>query len=309
MDISLPQKDFLVLTDFTREQLSALLDLAEDMKRQPEAYRNALAGKSLGMIFHKQSTRTRISFEVGMFQMGGQALFFSPGDMQLSRGETIEDTARVLSRYLDAVMIRTFAYDDIVELAKHATIPIINGLTDFNHPCQALSDMMTIRAHFGKLEGLKLAYIGDGNNMAVSLLFACIRMGMHISIASPPNYTITPKAMEWILDDAERDELDICLTDNIEEAAKDADVVYTDVWASMGQEEERKKRLHDLADYTVDDMVMSFASTNAVFMHCLPAHRGEEVGASVIDGPASIVFDQAENRLHLQKAILYGLVK
>jgi len=261
------------------------------------------------MIFHKQSTRTRISFEVGIYQLGGCALFFSPDAMQLSRGETIEDTAKVLSRYLDGIMIRTFAYADVVELAQHATIPIINGLTDFNHPCQALADMMTLRERFGKLEGLKLAYLGDGNNMAVSLLFACVRLGLHVAIASPKGYTLDSKAVESVRGEAEQNGTEIRVTDNVEEAATGADVVYTDVWASMGQEQEQKKRLRDLADYAVDDRVMGFAGPGAVFMHCLPAHRGEEVSASVIDGPRSIVFDQAENRLHLQKAILYGLLQ
>jgi ornithine carbamoyltransferase len=309
MDISLPQKNFLALTDFTREQLTALIDLGVDMKRSPKDWRTALQGKSLGMIFHKQSTRTRISFEVGIYQLGGYGLFFSPSDMQLSRGETIRDTAKVLSRYLDGIMIRTFAYNDVVELAEHASIPIINGLTDFNHPCQALADMMTIREHFGKLEGMKLVYLGDGNNMAVSLLFACIKLGLHVAIASPKGYTLAPKAVESVRDEADRNQLQICVTEDIDEAVTGADVVYTDVWASMGQEAESQKRLHDLADYAVDHQVMAFAKPGAVFMHCLPAHRGEEVSASVIDGPASIVFEQAENRLHLQKAIMYGLMK
>jgi len=289
--------------------LNDLIAFGREIKSAPENYTSLLKGKTLGMLFAKKSTRTRISFEVGIRQLGGWGLFLGPDDLQLSRGETIADTGQVLSRYLDGIMIRTFDYHEVVDLALHSSIPVINGLTDFNHPCQALADMMTVEEKFGKREGLKLAYVGDGNNMAVSLLFACVRLGLHFSAASPAKYTLNPKALEKVRVEAEEKKLDICLSENIEEAVAGADIVYTDVWASMGQEGERQQRLHDLADYIVDDQVMSFAQSNAVFMHCLPAHRGEEVSASVIDGPASIVFDQAENRLHLQKAILATLMK
>ncbi len=309
MDLSLPQKDFLILTDFEEDQLSGLCAFGREIKASPGDFESVLKGKTLGMLFAKKSTRTRISFEVGIRQLGGWGLFLGPSDLQLSRGETIADTGQVLSRFLDGIMIRTFDYSDVVNLALNSSVPVINGLTDYNHPCQALADMMTIEEKFGKREGLKLAYVGDGNNMAVSLLFACVRLGLHFSAASPAKYTINPKVVEKVKAEADEKNLNICLSENIEEAVSGADVVYTDVWASMGQEEERQQRLHDLADYIVDDQVMSFAKSEAVFMHCLPAHRGEEVSASVIDGPASIVFDQAENRLHLQKAILATLMK
>ena len=307
MDLTLPQKDFLILTDFSTDQLNSLIALGRDIKSTPKKYSAVLKGKTLGMLFAKNSTRTRISFEVGVRQLGGWGLFMGPSDMQLSRGETISDTGQVLSRYLDGIMFRTYEYQQMLDLAQSAQIPVINGLTDFNHPCQALADMMTLEEKFGNLEGLKLAYVGDGNNMALSLLFACVRLGLHFSAASPAKYTLDSKAVDEVRAEAEEKNLNICLSENIEEAG--ADVVYTDVWASMGQEEERQQRLHDLADYIVDEQVMSFAQPKALFMHCLPAHRGEEVSATVIDGQASIVLDQAENRLHLQKAIMATLMK
>jgi ornithine carbamoyltransferase len=229
--------------------------------------------------------------------------------MQWARGETISDTGKVLSRFLDGIMIRTFSHSDVLDLAQHSTVPVINGLTDFNHPCQALADMMTIREKFGTLEGLKLAYVGDSNNVAVSLLFACVKFGLHISLVSPKGYTLTQKALDMSREEAASKKLNVVLTDNVQEGVAGADVVYTDVWTSMGQEKEQQKRLNDLADYTVNEQMMKGAGPKAVFMHCLPAHRGEEVSASVIDGPASIVFDQAENRLHLQKAIMVSLMQ
>jgi ornithine carbamoyltransferase len=302
------KKDFIALTDFSSEELTGLLDLADRMKRSPQEFDNTLKGKTLGMIFNKKSTRTRISFQVGIFQLGGMGLFLGPEDMQLARGETISDTGKVLSRFLDGIMIRTFSHNDVLDLAKYSSVPVINGLTDFNHPCQALADMMTIREKFGKLEGLKLAYVGDSNNVAVSLLFACIKLGLHISLVSPKGYTINKEALDMSREDAASKKLNIVLTENVQEGVAGADIVYTDVWTSMGQEKEQQQRLHDLSSYTVNEQMMRAAGPKAVFMHCLPAHRGEEVSAAVIDGPASIVFDQAENRLHLQKAVMATLM-
>jgi ornithine carbamoyltransferase len=303
------KKDFIALTDFSSDELTDMLDLADRIKRSPQEFNSALKGKTLGMIFNKQSTRTRISFQVGIFQLGGMGLFLGPEDMQLARGETISDTGKVLSRFLDGIMIRTFSHNDVLDLARYASVPVINGLTDFNHPCQALADMMTIREKFGKLEGLKLAYVGDSNNVAVSLLFACVKFGLHISLVSPKGYTITKEALDMSREEAASKNLKVALTENVQEGVAGADVVYTDVWTSMGQEKEQQQRLKDLSGYTVNEQMMNSAGPNAVFMHCLPAHRGEEVCASVIDGPASIVFDQAENRLHLQKAVMVSLMQ
>ncbi|NIQ00377.1 MAG: ornithine carbamoyltransferase [Nitrospinaceae bacterium] len=303
------KKDFIALNDFSSSELEDMLNLAGRIKKSPEDYLSVLKGKTLAMIFNKKSTRTRISFEVGIFQLGGMALFLGPGDMQLARGETIADTGKVLSRFADGIMLRTFSHGDILELARQSTVPVINGLTDFNHPCQALADMMTVREKFGKLAGLKLAYVGDSNNVTVSLLSACVKLGLHITLVSPKGYTITKEALDMVREEADSKNLNIVLTEDVAEGVAGAHVIYTDVWTSMGQEEERQKRLKDLAGYTVDEAVMKAAGPQAVFMHCLPAHRGEEVSASVIDGPASIVFDQAENRLHLQKAVMVTLMQ
>lgn len=303
------KKDFISLADFSSEELEDMISLARKMKEEPSNYSDSLRGKVLGMIFYKKSTRTRLSFEVGILQLGGFGIFISPDEMQVARGETLADTAKALSRYLDGIMIRTFAHEDVVELAQHATVPVINGLTDYNHPCQALADMMTIDEKFGQLRGKKLAYIGDGNNMALSLMVACIKFGMNISIVSPEKYSLNKEKLHLSIKEAELKNIKILLTSNIEEGVSDADIVYTDVWASMGQDEERDLRVKEFAGYCVDSRVMSMAKNEALFMHCLPAHRGEEVSASVIDGKASIVFDQVENRLHLQKAILYKLMK
>ena len=303
------KKDFISLADFSSEELEEMISLARKMKEKPSNYSDSLRGKVLGMIFYKKSTRTRLSFEVGILQLGGFGIFISPDEMQVARGETLADTAKALSRYLDGIMIRTFAHKDVVELAQHATVPVINGLTDYNHPCQALADMMTIDEKFGQVRGKKLAYIGDGNNMALSLMVACVKFGMNISIVSPEKYSLNKEELHLSIKEAELKNIKILLTSNVEEGVADADIVYTDVWASMGQDEERDLRVKEFAGYTVDSRVMSMAKNEALFMHCLPAHRGEEVSASVIDGKTSIVFDQAENRLHLQKAILYQLMK
>ena len=295
-------RDFLAIPDFSRPELLALFDLAERMRRGE--YRKApLAGKTLAMIFMKASTRTRVSFEVGTFQLGGHALFLSPRDVQLGRGEPIADTARVLSRYVDGIMIRTFAHQDVEELARYADVPVINGLTDLLHPCQILADLLTVRQHLGGWEGKKVAWIGDGNNMANSWINAAYRFGFELALACPAGY----EPADHLLARA-RTAAKITLTRDPKEAIEGADVVNTDVWASMGQEDEQKKRERDFAGYTVDRAMMGRAASDAIFLHCLPAHRGEEVTADVIDGPQSRVWDEAENRLHIQKAIMAVLM-
>jgi ornithine carbamoyltransferase len=303
------KKDFLTLADFSSEELSGMVKLATQMKANPNNYKQSLSGKVLGMIFNKKSTRTRLSFEVGIIQLGGAGIFISTQDTQTARGETISDTAKVLSRYLDGIMIRTYEHADAVEMARHATIPVINGLTDYNHPCQALADMMTIEEKIGGLKGKKMAYVGDGNNMAISLMCACVKFDMNISIVSPENYSLSADDLPDLNKEVDEKSLKVELTSNVEEGVAGAHVVYTDVWASMGQEEETEKRVQDFAGYSVDFNMMSMAEKDAIFMHCLPAHRGEEVSEEVIDGEASVVFDQAENRLHTQKAIMHQLMR
>ena len=297
-----PHRDFLAIPDFSTPELLALFDLAERM-RTGEYTKTPLAGKTLAMIFMKASTRTRVSFEVGTYQLGGHALFLSPRDVQLGRGEPIADTARVLSRYVNGIMIRTFAHQDVEELARYADVPVINGLTDLLHPCQILADLLTIRQHLGTWDGKKVAWIGDGNNMANSWINAAYRLGFELSLACPEGY----EPADHLLARA-RERAKITLTRDPKEAIAGADVVNTDVWASMGQEDEQKKRERDFAGYTVDKSMMARASADAIFLHCLPAHRGEEVTADVIDGPRSRVWDEAENRLHVQKAIMAVLM-
>src|SRR5438874_1733711 len=283
--------------------------LAAEMKKQPAKFNRSLEGQTLAMIFEKSSTRTRVSFEVGMFQLGGHALFLSARDIQLGRGEPIPDMARVLSRYVDGIMARTFAHNTVTDLAEYASVPVINGLTDLSHPCQAMTDYFTAWEHLGDLKGRKLAWVGDGNNMAHSLMFGAPKVGMNIAVATPRGYEPDPSVVASAQADARAAGTKIILTHSIEEAVDDADVVETDVWASMGQEEEAEKRRRDFHGWQVDRRVMSMASKDAVFMHCLPAHRGEEVAAEVIDSPQSVIYDEAENRLHVQKAILYTLMK
>jgi ornithine carbamoyltransferase len=295
-------RDFLAIPDFSRAELLSLFDLAERMRRG-EYRKTPLAGKTLAMIFMKASTRTRVSFEVGTYQLGGHALFLSPRDVQLGRGEPIADTARVLSRYVNGIMIRTFAHQDVEELARYADVPVINGLTDMLHPCQILADILTIRQHLGGFEGKKVAWIGDGNNMANSWINAAYRLGFELTIACPEGY----EPADHLLARAQK-ETKITVTRDPKEAIEGADVVNTDVWASMGQEGEQKKRERDFAGYTVNQAMMKRAASDAIFLHCLPAHRGEEVSADVIDGPQSRVWDEAENRLHIQKAIMAVLM-
>ena len=296
------KRDFLAIPDFSREELHALFDLAARMKRG-EFRERPLAGKTLGMIFTKSSTRTRVSFEVGAFQLGGHALFLSARDIQLGRGEPIRDTARVLSRYLDGIMIRTFDHADVEELARFASIPVINGLTDLLHPCQILADLLTVREHVGGWEGKTIAWIGDGNNMAHSWINAAGALGFDLRLACPEGYDPDPAILARNQTLAK-----ITLTRDPQEAAAGAHVVNTDVWASMGQEEEQKQRERAFRGFTVNEATMKQADRHAIFLHCLPAHRGEEVAAEVIDGPQSRVWDEAENRLHVQKAVMAALM-
>ncbi len=295
-------RDFLAIPDFSSQELVALFDLAERMRRREYAAR-PLAGKTLAMIFMKASTRTRVSFEVGTSQLGGHALFLSPRDVQLGRGEPIADTARVLSRYVDGIMIRTFAHQDVEELARYSGVPVINGLTDLLHPCQILADLLTVRQHLGTYQGKKVTWIGDGNNMANSWINAAWRLGFELSIACPEGYEPADHLLARAQEHAK-----ITIVRDPKEAIHGAHVVNTDVWASMGQEDEQKKREKDFAGYTVNKAMMSLADKDAIFLHCLPAHRGEEVSADVIDGPQSRVWDEAENRLHIQKAIMAVLM-
>ena len=298
-----PHRDFLNIGDFSPAETFALLELAERM-RTGKYDAKPLAGKALAMLFMKSSTRTRMSFEVGAIQLGGSAHFLSPRDVQIGRGEPIGDTARVLSRYVHGIMIRTFAHQDVVELADYATVPVINGLTDLSHPCQILADVLTVQQHLGDIRGKQVAWIGDGNNMANSWIEAAAHLGFALRVACPEGYD--PDAD--FLADAAAKGADVQLLRDPREAVQDADVVTTDVWASMGQEEEQAKRAIAFALYQVDAELMAKAASHAIFLHCLPAHRGEEVTAEVIDGPQSVVWDEAENRLHIQKAIMAALM-
>ena len=299
-------RDFISLHDFSQAELSCVLDVARELKAEQKAGRphTSLQGKTLGMIFTKSSTRTRVSFEVGMYQLGGHALFLSGRDIQLGRGETIADTARTLSRMVDGIMIRTFSHQEVLDLAKYATIPIINGLTDLLHPCQVLADLMTIQEHKGRLAGLKLAFIGDGNNMAHSLMFGGAKMGLQVVIASPQGYKPDPLVVAMAQADAKANGGSVEVIDDPLEAVQGADVLYTDVWASMGQEEESKARMLAFKGYQINSDVLKRADQSAIVMHCLPAHRGEEITDDVIEGVQSVVFDEAENRLHAQKAVM-----
>jgi ornithine carbamoyltransferase len=301
-------RHLISIHDLQAAEVAGLFRLAADVKAHPETYRTALAQKSLAMIFEKSSTRTRVSFEVGMVQMGGHALFLSSRDIQLGRGEPIADTAQVLSRYVDGIMARTFAHQTVLDLARYGSVPVVNGLTDDLHPCQGLTDYFTLQEVFGDLRGRKLAYVGDGNNMACSLLFGGSKVGMDVAVASPPGYQVNPHYAELARQDAAAAGTKIELTEDPRRAVEGASAVYTDVWASMGQEGEAEARLQAFRGFTVDEALMAAARPDAVFLHCLPAHRGEEVAAAVADGPQSRIFDEAENRLHVQKAILLWLM-
>lgn len=294
-------KHLLKLIDWSKEEILETLDLADKLKAEKKAgiKHHILEGKTLGMIFEKSSTRTRVSFEVGMFDLGGAALFLSSKDLQIGRGEPVQDTARVLSRFLDGIMIRTFDQEEVESLAKHGSIPIINGLTDFCHPCQVLADLQTIREYKGSLEGKKLCYIGDGNNMANSLIVGGIKTSMSVAIACPKEYQPDAEIMKWAKENG-----DFICTDNILEAAKGSDVLYTDVWASMGQEGEAEERKKIFKDFQINDSVVGVSNEGVMVLHCLPAHREEEITAKVLEEHAAEIFDEAENRLHAQKAVL-----
>lgn len=298
-------KHLLKLGDLTDKEILSVLNLADQLKYEQKhgIPHKRLEGKTLGMIFSKASTRTRVSFEVGMYQLGGQALFLSANDLQIGRGEPIQDTARVLSRFLDGIMIRTFAQSDVEDLAKYGSIPVINGLTDYCHPCQVLADLMTIREYKGSFKGLKLCFVGDGNNMANSLIVGCVKLGMKISVACPDDFRPDAKLIEW---GTKSGLLEV--TNDIYKAAADADVVYTDVWASMGQEGEKAVREKAFASYKVDDKLLSYAKKDCIVLHCLPAHRGEEITEEVLEKHADEIFEEAENRLHAQKAVMVKLM-
>jgi ornithine carbamoyltransferase len=304
-------RDFLRVNDWEPDELLSVLDLADRLKaRQRERVEHRqLEGRTLGMIFQKPSTRTRVSFEAGMFQLGGTALYLAAGDLQLGRGETIKDTARVLSGYLDGIMIRTFAQADVDELAAHADVPVINGLTDEFHPCQALADVMTIREHFGGFDGVRVTYLGDGNNVCHSLMVACAKLGMDFTAATPEGYEPDEEVVGWAREAAEASGGSVGLTGDPRAAVDGADVLYTDVWTSMGQDEERERRVRDLEEYRIDEGVLRLAGERAIVLHCLPAHYGEEITEEVLYGPQSAVWDQAENRLHAQKGLLALVIR
>ena len=298
-------KHLLKLADLDKGDILDILNLADQLKyeNQHGIEHHHLKGKTLGMIFQKSSTRTRVSFETGMYQLGGQALFLSNRDLQIGRGEPVQDTARVLSRYLDGIMIRTFAQKEVEDLAEYGSIPIINGLTDYCHPCQVLADLMTIREYKKSFDGLKFCFIGDGNNMANSLIVGAISMGMECAIACPKDYQPDAQIMDWAKENGT-----FTCSEDIWACAKDADVVYTDVWASMGQEEEKAEREKIFKNYQINDEVMAAAKPDAMVLHCLPAHREEEITAKVFEAHANEIFDEAENRLHAQKAVLVKLL-
>lgn len=304
-------KHLVCLSDWSAEEVKETLKMAEKLKYERKngiMHNHMLKGKTLGLIFSKSSTRTRVSFEVAMYQLGGYSMFLSANDIQLGRGETVSDTARTLSRYIDGIMIRTYKQSDVEELAAYGTIPIINGLTDSQHPCQILADLQTVKEYKGKLSGLKLAYVGDGNNVANSLLIGCAKVGMNISVATPEGYECDEKSVEIAKKAALESGSVVNTGYDPYEAVKDADVVYTDTWVSMGMESEKEKRVKTFMPYQVNKELMSKAKPDAIFMHCLPAYRGYEVTEDVIDGPQSVVFDEAENRLHAQKAVLVKLM-
>ena len=302
------KRDYVNENDWAPAEIEKLLGLAARIKSRPDDWRTALSGRSLAMIFEKSSTRTRVSFETGMLQLGGLGMFLSSRDLQLGRGEPISDTARVLSRYVDGIMARTYAHSTVEDLAKFASIPVINGLSDLLHPCQALADFLTVRERFGTARGFGLCYVGDGNNVAHSLLLTGAKLGARVSVVTPPGYAPEPRVVDWAYAAASETGGSIVVTTSIEEGIAGAHAVYTDVWASMGQEAEAAERAKIFEPYRVTRRVLGMAEPDAIFLHCLPAHRGEEVEADVIDSPASAVFDQAENRLHAQKALLVALL-
>lgn len=304
--MKLKHKDLLCIHDLSPEEVLLILDVAKKLKKMQKlgVPHEFCKGKTLAMMFSKASTRTRVSFETGFHQLGGHAIYLNDRDSQIGRGEPIRDTARVLSRMVDGIMIRTFSHDSVIELAEFASIPVINGLTDLLHPCQALTDLLTIEEQLGALKGRKLVYVGDGNNMAHSLMYACAKVGMDMVCASPKGYQPDPMVLKQAQEDAAQTGCTISVEEDIAKAVKGADVLYTDVWTSMGQEAEREIRLKALHDYQINSALLKAANPGAIVLHCLPAHRGEEITEEVLEGPQSFVWDQAENRLHTQKAIM-----
>ena len=308
--MKLKHKDLLCIHDLSTEEVLLILDVAKKLKKMQKlgVLHEFCKGKTLAMMFSKASTRTRVSFETGFHQLGGHAIYLNDRDSQIGRGEPIRDTARVLSRMVDGIMIRTFSHDSVIELAEYASIPVINGLTDLLHPCQALTDLLTIEEQLGSLKGRKLVYVGDGNNMAHSLMYACAKVGMDMVCASPKGYQPDPMVLKQAQEDAAQTGCTISVEEDIAKAVKGADVLYTDVWTSMGQEAEREIRLKALHDYQINSELLKAANPGAIVLHCLPAHRGEEITEEVLEGPQSFVWDQAENRLHTQKAIMVLLM-
>ncbi len=302
------KKDFISIHDLTRYEFFELMDQTKKIKNDPDDYRKKLKNRILAMVFEKPSLRTRMTFEVGMIELGGKAIYLGPNEIQIGKRETVEDIAHNLERWVDGIMIRTFAHDNVVRLAKASSVPVINALTDLLHPCQAMADFFTLEEHKGNISKIKLAWVGDGNNVCHSLMFAAAKAGCKMSAAAPKGYEPNPEIVKLAKADGEGSEFDLTVTSDPGEAVRGADAVYTDVWTSMGQETEKEERLRLFAPYQVNEALMARAKEDCVFMHCLPAHRGEEVSAEVFEGPRSIVFDQAENRLHTQKMILLALM-
>ncbi|HOX54866.1 MAG: ornithine carbamoyltransferase [Candidatus Omnitrophica bacterium] len=296
------KKDLISINDLSAKEIEGIFDLASKIKKNKSAYANKLKGKSVALIFQKPSNRTRVSFEVGVWQLGGNCIYLGPGEINLGVRETVEDVAKTLSRYLDAIVARTFKHSDVLDLAKYSKIPVINGLSDLSHPCQGLADLFTIKEKLGKLKGIKLAYIGDGNNVCHSLMYGCAKLGVDLKVATPKDYEPNKKVVRESGFSLKN------ISNNPNEAVESADVIYTDVWASMGEESEAEERRRIFKDFQINGKLVSKARKNYLFMHCLPAHRGEEVSSDVMDSKNSIVFDQAENRLHVQKAILLFLL-
>lgn len=303
--LTLKNRDLLAMSDLSTPEIELILKTARTIKKNPKKYSSALKGKNLGMIFQKPSTRTRVSFEVAMYQLGGQALNLTSNELQLKRGETVADTARVLSRFLDAMTARVFSHNDVLELAKYGTIPVINALSDYEHPCQALADVLTILEHKKTIKDLKITYIGDGNNVAHSLVLAVVKLGGYIEVATPKGYEMQDPLINLAHHVSAKTGGKLVISKNAQDTADAADVIYADVWTSMGQEEEHKKRLADFQGFQINSDLLARAKKDCIVMHCLPAHRGEEITDEVVDGPNSVVWDQAENRLHAQKALLY----
>jgi len=302
-------RDFLTVRDLSREEIHEMFRLALRMKKNPKKYRNSLKGKALALIFEKPSLRTRTSFDIGIQQLGGFSLYLSPAEISLGKRESVYDVAKNLERMVQGIMIRTFAHQIVIDMAQHASIPVINGLTDYSHPCQAMADYLTIFEKKGKLEGLKLCYVGDGNNVAHSLMFAGARLGVHVTVACPPGYEPNATALQHATEDSKTTGARIEVVHDPKAGVQNADVIYTDVWASMGQEQEAQARKKIFRPFQVNSQLMALAKPDAIFMHCLPAHRGDEVTDEVIDSRQSVVFDEAENRLHAQKAIMHELMK